>query len=154
MCPEQRTRQTPVPAYFTFTRFAAPAVVLAAMLVAASSFGTAQESKSTKAPETKAAEKSAEPKGTEKEKSDKPKGRLPAGYGKLELSEMQRDKIYGIQAKFSPKLDELERQIEKLRAERDAEIEGVLTAAQKQTLAENETKAKEKRAEKSKTDGK
>lgn len=59
--------------------------------------------------------------------------RLPMYYAKV-VDEKQRQKIYDIQRKYHPQIAELQRQLEKLIAQRDAEIEGVLTPEQKAEL--------------------
>jgi hypothetical protein len=75
----------------------------------------------------------------------KPKGRLPAYYKDI-VDDKQRDSIYTIQADFKGKIDALKEQIEKLETDRDAAIENVLSAAQKDKLK----KAKEAAAAKKK----
>jgi hypothetical protein len=62
-----------------------------------------------------------------------PRGRLPAHYKDL-VSPDQRDEIYAIQAKFNSQIDELEAKIEQLKKQRDEEVEGVLTTAQRTRL--------------------
>lgn len=64
----------------------------------------------------------------------KPAGRLPAQYGKLGLSDEQRHKIYDVQAIYRKQIDELEKQIDGLKAKQKTEIEAVLTADQKKKL--------------------
>lgn len=63
-------------------------------------------------------------------------GRLPNNYGRIGLSEKQRNDIYSIQAKYRDQIEALEKQLADLRAKRDAEIEAVLTPEQKQKLEE------------------
>jgi hypothetical protein len=62
-----------------------------------------------------------------------PRGRLPPYYKDL-VSPEQRDEIYRIQAKYNAKIDELEAEIERLKAQRDAEVEKVLTPQQRARL--------------------
>lgn len=62
------------------------------------------------------------------------KGRLPNNYGKLELSDKQKQAIYAVQKKHGDQIDALVRQVEELRQKRDNEIEAVLTAEQKEKL--------------------
>lgn len=66
----------------------------------------------------------------------KPSGRLPAQYGKLGLSDEQRYEIYGVQATYKKQIDELEKQIDSLKAKQKTEVEAVLTADQKKKLDE------------------
>lgn len=75
---------------------------------------------------------------------DKPKGRLPNNFTKLDLTTAQREKIYAIQASYEPKIDDLAQQIKELMAQRETDVEGVLTAAQKTKLEEIRTANKEK----------
>jgi len=56
--------------------------------------------------------------------------RLPMYYGKV-VDEKQRQTIYGIQRKYYPQIAELQRQLKNLTAQRDAEIEAVLSPQQK-----------------------
>jgi len=66
-----------------------------------------------------------------------PKGRqLPQNWGKIGLSEEQKDKLYTILADFRFKVEELNKQISELKKkERDA-LETVLTDGQKTRLKE------------------
>lgn len=61
-------------------------------------------------------------------------GRLPAGYAAI-VKKSQRRQIYAIQDKYEKQIAELNKQIQSVEQERDAEIEGILTADQKQVLA-------------------
>lgn len=74
------------------------------------------------------------------------RGRLPNYYGKVGVSNEQRQTIYGIQAKYHEQIEALERQIAELTEKRDAEIEAVLTPAQKARVKELVEAAKKKRA--------
>jgi hypothetical protein len=62
-----------------------------------------------------------------------PRGRLPAHYKDL-VSPEQREEIYGIQGKYNAEIKALEAKIEKLKKDRDAEVERVLTPAQQARL--------------------
>ncbi|NQV24724.1 MAG: hypothetical protein HQ518_10175 [Rhodopirellula sp.] len=94
-----------------------------------------QEKAATKAAPAKVAKKAA--------------GRLPAQYGKLGLSDEQRDKIYGVQATYRKQIDDLQKQIDALKEKQDTEVQGVLTADQKKKLEELLADAKKAAAEKS-----
>lgn len=74
--------------------------------------------------------------------------RLPMYYAKV-VDEKQRQKIYGIQKKYHPKIAELQKQLEQLIAQRDAEIEAVLTAEQKAEIEKLRQEASQRRKEKS-----
>lgn len=60
--------------------------------------------------------------------------RLPKYYGKVNLSDAQRFKIYDIQGAYETQLDRLEQQIVQLKEKRDAEVRGVLTLQQQRKL--------------------
>lgn len=81
---------------------------------------------------------------------EKASGRLPNNYGKLGLSEKQKKSIYETQGKYATEINSLIKQVEALRAKRDAEVEGVLTAEQKvklkELLAESAKKSAAKKA--------
>lgn len=62
------------------------------------------------------------------------KHRLPRYYGKLGLSDSQREKIYGIQAKYDTDIDKLEKQLADLKSKQDADCRKVLDADQKKQL--------------------
>ncbi|WP_417383042.1 hypothetical protein [Gimesia sp.] len=64
----------------------------------------------------------------------KSKGRLPNHYGKLNLSDEQRDKIYKIQASYKSEIDSLKKQLAELNKKKDAEIVTVLEPSQKSIL--------------------
>lgn len=65
------------------------------------------------------------------------KGQLPAGYGKLKLSDEQKQKIYRVQADYKKKLDDLEKQKRKLLADRKKDYEKVLTPDQFKKLRDS-----------------
>ena len=50
----------------------------------------------------------------QEKKEERKKGFLPANFGKLGLSVEQKQKIYGIQAKYKSDLDELNKKIKKV----------------------------------------
>lgn len=84
----------------------------------------------------------------------KPINRLPANYGKLGLTDAQRDKVYAVQEKYDAQLDALEEQIKTLRAKRAAESEAVLSAEQKKILKDLNEEAKETKSKSKKADEK
>ncbi|HEY2827358.1 MAG TPA: hypothetical protein VGJ04_07130 [Pirellulales bacterium] len=65
------------------------------------------------------------------------KGRLPSGWGKLGISDSQKQSIYKIQAAYVLQIDPLKKQLSDIEAKRDAEIRNVLTVAQQKALADN-----------------
>ncbi len=104
---------------------------LAALLIAFTSvLAWTQESGTSSTPK----------KGTEKPSAaadeEKAAGRLPNNYGKLGLSEKQKTSVYAAQTKYATEISALIKQVEDLRAKRDAEVEAVLTAEQKVKLQE------------------
>lgn len=64
------------------------------------------------------------------------RGQLPQSWGKLGLSDEQKQKIYGVQDKYRSKIDALNKQIAELKDQERKDMEGVLTAAQKARLRE------------------
>jgi hypothetical protein len=66
------------------------------------------------------------------------KGRLPNNYGKIGLSDLQKQKIYKIQAEYNPQIEKLEKELQNLKDKQDKDIAGVLSAAQAKLLHELE----------------
>lgn len=91
------------------------------------------------------------------EAEKKASGRLPNNYGKVALTDQQKQKIYGLQERYGKQIDELVEQVEKLRQKRDAEIENVLSQEQRAQLkslqAETAKKSAAKKAGKTAADG-
>lgn len=83
----------------------------------------------------------------EKKPAKEPRGPLPANYGKLGLSDEQKDGLYVIHGEYKAKIDALAEQIKKLQAERDSKLEEKLTAAQKTRLKELRDESAKKAAE-------
>jgi len=73
------------------------------------------------------------------------RGRLPNYYGKLELSDEQRNTVYEIQVKYRPQLRALQQQLHALRKQQNQDVEKVLTPAQKEQLTVLRAAAKHKR---------
>lgn len=116
-------------------------LVLAAAIVLslwAVRVGHTQESQ----PGAEAAQESEQP----KKKRRAPRGRLPNHYGKLGLSQEQKDKIYGIQRNYRARLRELQQQIDDLRQQETLEIQGSLTDNQRERLVGILKEAEERRA--------
>jgi hypothetical protein len=70
--------------------------------------------------------------------------RLPNFYAQVVTAE-QRQKIYDIQRKYFDKIEALRKQLEALIAQRDAEIEAVLTPEQKAKIEQLRKEASERR---------
>ena len=66
---------------------------------------------------------------SEKRVSQPPRGRLPAYFAAL-VSQTQRGKIYAVQAQYNQKVSTLRMQITQLLAERDRDVDGVLSPEQ------------------------
>ena len=75
------------------------------------------------APQWIVAQAPKEPAAAEEGEESKSRGRLPNLYGKLGVSEVQRERIYAIQGEYNAKIDDLLAQVEELRGERDKAME-------------------------------
>lgn len=64
----------------------------------------------------------------------KVKGRLPSGWGKLGITDVQKQAIYKVEASYESQIDALHKQLADLEAKRDADMRNVLTAAQQKQL--------------------
>lgn len=64
----------------------------------------------------------------------KPRGRVPNHYGKIGLTDAQKEEIYAIQAKFRGQIEALQEQINDLQQQEASEIYLVLTDNQKEAL--------------------
>lgn len=62
------------------------------------------------------------------------KGKLPNNFGKLDLSDEQRQTIYKIQDKYDDEINRLEAKLKELKGTRQKEVEGVLTKEQQSRL--------------------
>lgn len=90
----------------------------------------------TPAQETKQETKKGATASQAKGEDVKLRGQLPPNWGKLGLSEEQKQKIYQIQNKYNAEIARLEAQVKELRAKRDQEMRSVLTEEQKKRLEE------------------
>lgn len=79
----------------------------------------------------------------EKETAKKP--RLPNHFGKLDLSEEQKQKVYAAQKKFGKEISDLREKLKKLQADQEKEMEGALTADQLAKLKTLQSEAKAKK---------
>lgn len=82
-------------------------------------------------------ESSAEQKSASRARSNLPpvNRRLPSGYGTLELSDEQKEKIFRIREDHSDEVKGLVKQLKDLRAQIDEQYRAVLTDDQKKQLA-------------------
>jgi hypothetical protein len=71
-----------------------------------------------------------------KEPASRAHGSLPPLWSRLGLTDEQKQQAYSIQTEYRAKIDDLERQVRKLRKDERAEMEKVLTDAQKARLRE------------------
>jgi Spy/CpxP family protein refolding chaperone len=75
----------------------------------------------------------------EAKKDDPPakaKGVLPQNWGKIGLTDDQKQEIYKIQGKYNGEIEKLEAKIKELKGTRDKEMKAVLNADQKKKLDE------------------
>ena len=72
----------------------------------------------------------------EKKKESKKSNRLPSKYGKLGLTDAQKAKVYDVQDKHESEIESLNEKLKLAKSKRDAEVEAVLTPAQKKLLQE------------------
>jgi len=111
-----------------------------------------------KAADAKAADtKQVEVKKTAEKKKEAKKStnRLPSKFGKLGLTDAQKTKVYDVQEKHESEIESLNEKLKLAKAKRDAEVEAVLTPAQKKLLLEmSATKTEEKKTEEKKTEEK
>jgi len=66
----------------------------------------------------------------------KAKGVLPQNWGKIGLTDDQKQEIYKVQGKYNGEIEKLESKIKELKGTRDKEMKGVLNADQKKKLDE------------------
>lgn len=71
--------------------------------------------------------------------------RLPNHFGRLGLSDEQREKIYAVQVEYGQKIAALRRQIEELDHQRDEANRGVLTEEQRAKLDQLLAEARQRR---------
>lgn len=83
--------------------------------------------------------------GKEAKPSLKAKGRLPAYYKDV-VTPAQKETIYQLQTRYNDQIRKLAEEMKTLTAQRDAEIEAVLTAEQKTKLNALKAEAKKKPA--------
>jgi len=77
-----------------------------------------------------------DPQATKTEPQVKLKGTLPQNWGKIGLTDDQKQEIYKIQGKYHSEIEKLEAKVKELKGTRDKEIRAVLTADQKKRLEE------------------
>jgi hypothetical protein len=75
--------------------------------------------------------------GQDPKKDDPPtkvKGKLPAYWGKIGLTDAQKQDVYKLQGKYGMEIDKLKAKIAELESTRDKEMKAVLTDDQKKAL--------------------
>jgi TolA-binding protein len=72
--------------------------------------------------------------GQDKTKDAKQRGQLPANWGKLGLTDEQKQRVYKIQNSYRPKIDALQQKIDDLRESQRKDMESVLDNAQRSRL--------------------
>lgn len=75
------------------------------------------------------------------------RGPLPTHFGKLGMSDAQKEKVYSIQDSYEEQIEKLRKQIEQIEAKREAEIATLLTPGQKLRLKELREEAKKEAAQ-------
>src|SRR5580692_6459470 len=91
--------------------------------------------------------------GQDPKKDDPPakiKGKLPAYWGKIGLTDVQKQDVYKIQGKYGMEIDKLKAKIAELESTRDKEMKAVLTDDQKKALETAILGGKDKDKEKDK----
>jgi len=107
-------------------RYFVGAIVLSLLLGSASS-AVAQDKEKSKSGSSGSSSSS---------KDSKVRGVLPRHYRQLALSDEQRQTIYKIQNEYSDKIDDMQKKIDDIKAERDAKYLKSLTKAQRDRLEE------------------
>jgi hypothetical protein len=74
--------------------------------------------------------------GDDQPKGARSRGSLPANWGKLGLSDDQKQQIYTIEGEYRAKIDTLNKQLSDLKAKRLSDLRKVLTDAQRARLKE------------------
>lgn len=80
--------------------------------------------------------KSSGSRSSDSKSEGKARGVLPQHYRQLGLSDEQRQTIYKIQNEYSDKIDDLQKKIDDMKAERNAKYLKALTKAQRDRLEE------------------
>lgn len=75
--------------------------------------------------------------------------RLPNNFGKLGLSNAQRERIYAVQAAYRAKINLLLQELEDLRSQESLEIQSVLTPEQQAELQQLYEQSQQQRVKKS-----
>ncbi|HUG18041.1 MAG TPA: hypothetical protein VMM56_03640 [Planctomycetaceae bacterium] len=98
-----------------------------------------------------AAQQATQAEEARQEKTRKPpRGRVPAGLGKIGVSEKQKEEIYAIQSRYQAEVQDLLEQLEELKSQEAEEIHNVLTDDQKLALKKYRDEATAKRKAQSK----
>ncbi len=85
-----------------------------------------------------------EPQKSQRTQRQERRGRLPAYYARV-VSGDQRESVYKIQRSYAPKLQELTKQLQQLRAMRDKEIDAILTPEQLARVKQLREEARQRR---------
>jgi len=82
------------------------------------------------------------------------KTHLPAGFGKVNLTPEQHQKVTAVMERYADEIKQLESQIHELKAKRNGELTALLNDKQKQALAEAKTNSQKAKEEKKADAGK
>jgi len=74
--------------------------------------------------------------GQDSKDSGKVRGQLPPNWGKLGLTDKQKQTVYRVQADYKKKIDPLEQKIQELRKQERSELLKVLNDDQRERLKE------------------
>ena len=85
-------------------------------------------------------------KGADSAKAPEKAPRLPNHFGKLGLSDEQKEKVFSIQSKYDEELKALKERLKKLQAEEQQEFETLLTPEQRSRLELLRTESRKKSA--------
>lgn len=122
--------------------------MLAVVMLCTLSGNLAAQEKGSSKSGSKSGSKSSSSKSETKE--SKIRGVLPQYYRQLGLSDEQRQNIYKIQNDYAEKIDELEKKLEDMKAERNAKYLKELTRSQREQLEELKKSRKDKEESKEK----
>ncbi len=92
--------------------------------------------------------------GAAAQETEPRRGPLPFYFGKVGMSDEQRDQAYDVQEAYDAKIEPLKDEIKKLLAERDTKLTALLTDGQKLRLKELQDEARKKAAAKTEAETK
>ena len=127
------------------TKLSAGAMMLG--LLAVPVIGQDAEKTDKRAPATKQKDASSEKDDSSSRALSAVRVRLPRYFGKLDLSESQREKVRAVQARYNEEILALQQQLTELRSKREKEAAKVLTKAQRTKLKDLVAAARSRRGQ-------